>query len=179
MHPEARDGLARQLVASGLALDVPWRVLDLGGRDINGSVRDLLPTAQWTGCDIVPGPGVDLVHDATRPWPPGFDRFDVVVCTEVLEHVKAWPALLATAAQALEPGGAEALFVTCASVGRPAHGAAGARFPGPDEWYANVPAEVLQDRLAGLFRQVAVEYRPVPGDAYAWAQGVQRIGVSV
>jgi hypothetical protein len=65
MHPEARDGLARQLAASGVALDAPWRVLDLGGRNINGQIRDLLPAAKWTGLDITPGPGVDLVHDAT------------------------------------------------------------------------------------------------------------------
>lgn len=174
MHPEARDGLARQLTASGLNLNAPWQVLDLGGRDINGSIRDLLPNATWTGCDITPGPGVDLVHDATLPWPDDFDRFDIVVCTEVLEHVQQWPALLRTAAQALQPGASEALFVTCASTGRPQHGAAGAPLPGPGEWYANVPAEVLRVRLGELFTRLVVEYRALPGDAYAWAQGVKQ-----
>lgn len=172
MHPEARDGLTRQLAASGLNLDAPWRVLDLGGRDINGSIRGLLPAAKWTGLDIEPGPGVDLVHDATLPWPEGWDRYDVVVCTEVLEHVERWPQLLRTAAQALEPGGPEALFVTCASTGRPEHGAAGAPLPGPGEWYGNVPPAVLKARLLDLFEDVVVEYRRLPGDAYARAIGV-------
>jgi SAM-dependent methyltransferase len=174
MHPEARDGLARQLAASGLAPDAPWRVLDLGGRDINGSIRNLLPAARWTGLDIEPGPGVDLVHDATKPWPDDWDRFDLVVCTEVLEHVKHWPAVLRTAAQALEPGGPETLFVTCASTGRPTHGASGDPLPGPGEWYANVPPALLEDRLLDLFDDVTVEYRRLPGDAYARAVGVLR-----
>lgn len=174
MHPEARDGLARQLTASGLTLNTPWRVLDLGGRDINGGIRDLIPNATWTGCDIQPGPGVDLIHDATQPWPEHHGRYDIVVCTEVLEHVQQWPALLQTAAQALEPGAPEALFVTCASTGRPQHGASGAPLPAPGEWYANVPAQALADRLQSLFRDVLVEYRALPGDAYAWARGVKQ-----
>ena len=174
MHPEARDGLARQLEASGLDLSAPWRVLDLGGRDINGSIRDLLPNAKWTGLDIAAGPGVDLVHDATTPWPDGFDRFDLVVSTEVLEHVEKWGAILRTASQALEPDGPEALFVTCASTGRPQHGASGAPLPGPGEWYSNVGPSALADVLESLFRHSVVEYRPNPGDAYARAQGVRR-----
>jgi hypothetical protein len=174
MHPEAYDGLARQLGASGLALDAPWRVLDLGGRDINGSIRGLLPAAKWFGCDLVPGAGVDEVHDATQPWPDDWDRYDLVVCTEVLEHVDQWRQLLRTAAQALEPSGPEALFVTCASTGRPAHGASGAPLPAAGEWYANVPPEALGQALSELFRSVHVEYRPVPGDAYAHAVGVLR-----
>lgn len=174
MHPEARDGLARQLAASGLAPGEPWRVLDLGGRDINGSIRDLLPNAQWTGCDITDGPGVDLVHDATQPWPAGFDRFDVVVCTEVLEHVEQWQALLGTAAEALDPNGPELLFITCASTGRPQHGASGAPLPEPGEWYANVPEDAVTTRLRELFWGGRIEYRELPGDVYAWAQGVKR-----
>ena len=174
MHVEARDGLARQLDASCLDLGAPWRVLDLGGRDINGSIRDLLPGAKWVGLDIESGPGVDLVHDATTPWPAGFDRFDIVVCTEVLEHVERWGAVLRTASEALEPGGPEALFVTCASTGRPEHGASGGPRPLPGEWYGNVSPAALRDALAGLFRYSHVEYRANPGDAYAWAQGVLR-----
>jgi SAM-dependent methyltransferase len=172
MHPEARDGLARMLDASGLDLDQPWHVLDLGGRDINGSIRDLLPNAKWTGCDIEAGPGVDLVHDCTTPWPDNAPHFDVVVCTEVLEHVAAWPELLSTCAEALAEGGPQLLYVTCASDGRAAHGAAGGPVPLPGEWYRNVPPGTLHEALSARFRQTAVEYRAIPGDAYAWAEGV-------
>ncbi|MFD4596706.1 methyltransferase domain-containing protein [Streptomyces sp. NPDC058464] len=172
MHPEARDGLTRQLAASGLDLSARWRVLDLGGRDINGGIRDLLPNARWSGIDIAPGPGVDLVFDCTRPWPETMTTFDLVVCTEVLEHVEKWALILRTASQALEPGGPELLFVTCASTGRPQHGASGAPLPAPGEWYGNVAPAALADVLEGLFREAVVEFRPSPGDAYARAQGV-------
>lgn len=172
MHLEAHNGLARMLTDSGLVLDAPWRVLDLGGRDINGSIRALLPGARWTGCDVEPGPGVDVVHDATLPWPDGWPRYDLVVCTEVLEHVEDWPKLLGCARQALEPDGPETLFVTCASDGRPAHGASGGPLPLPGEWYRNVQPVRLRETLGGLFQHVTVEYQPHPGDAYAWAEGV-------
>lgn len=177
MHPEARAGLTRMLHASGLTLDAPWRVLDLGGRDINGHVRDLLPAATWTGLDIVPGPGVDLVHDATGPWPEDFAQFDLVVCTEVFEHVQHWRALIDTAAQALEPGGPELLFLTCASTGRRPHGASGELHPPPGEWYANIPPGDLRAALHERFRDVHVAYQAHPGDAYAWARQVARPAV--
>ncbi|MDJ1137911.1 class I SAM-dependent methyltransferase [Streptomyces iconiensis] len=172
MHPEAHAGLARMLADSGLTPDAPWRVLDLGGRNINGSIRALLPAAEWTGCDIEPGPGVDLLHDCTTPWPAHAPQFDVVVCTEVLEHVERWPLLLATCAQALVRGGPELLLVTCASDGRPPHGAAGAPQPAAGEWYRNVPPLALNATLGPLFEIVVVTYQAVPGDAYARAQRV-------
>lgn len=175
MHPEARDGLARQLEASGLDLTAPWHVLDLGGRDINGGIRDLLPNSHWLGVDIEPGPGVDLVWDCTISWSANVrPRMDIVVCTEVLEHVEKWAAILRTASQALRPGGPESLFVTCASTGRPEHGASGGSRPLPGEWYENVHPAALREMLFGLFQYSHVEYRANPGDTYAWAQGVLR-----
>lgn len=172
MHPEAHAAVDRMLDRSGIDRTAPWRVLDLGGRDINGSIRSLLPAAKWTGTDLEAGPGVDVVHDATQPWPVGADRFDIVVCTEVLEHLAMWRLVLQTASEALEPDGPELLVVTCASDGRPTHGMSGAPQPAPGEWYCNVPPEHLRETLETLFREVHVEYRAHPGDAYAWARGV-------
>ncbi|WP_030917276.1 class I SAM-dependent methyltransferase [Streptomyces sp. NRRL B-24720] len=159
---------------SGIDRAASWRVLDLGGRDINGTIRSHLPKATWTGTDIEPGDGVDIVHDATLTWPADAGQFDVVVCTEVLEHLPLWRLVLHTAAEALEPGGPELLVVTCASDGRPEHGVAGAPLPAPGEWYANVPPGHVRETLETLFEQVHVEYQANPGDAYAWAQGVRR-----
>lgn len=172
MHLEAHDAVSRMLDLSGVDRAAPWRVLDLGGRDINGSIRAHLPNAVWTGCDIEPGPGVDIVHDATLPWPKGVDRYDLVVCTEVLEHLPLWRLVLQTASEALEPGGPELLVVTCASDGRPEHGMAGAPLPASGEWYQNVRPGHLQEALESFFHEVHVEYRANPGDAYGWARGV-------
>lgn len=40
------------------------------------------------GMDLLPLPGVDIVHDLNRfPWPLEDNRFDGVVCSHVLEHL--------------------------------------------------------------------------------------------
>lgn len=173
MHIEARSGLDRMLTTAAIDRGAAWRVLDLGGRDINGGIRDLLPKAEWTGMDLVPGPGVDLVHDATQPWPESFPVFDIVVCTEVLEHVQDWRMVVAAAYAALDPSGPQAVFVTCASDGRRPHGASGDMWPAPGEWYANVSPEELREAMSRVFTEVLVEYNPMPGDAYAYGRGAK------
>ncbi|MCX4704372.1 hypothetical protein [Streptomyces sp. NBC_01373] len=174
MHPEAHDGLARMLDAAGLDETFTGAVLDFGGRDINGSVRSLLSAADWLGVDKVPGPGVHLVLDLTTvgSMPVAFGH--AIVCTEVFEHVREWPQVVRAAAQSLRADGPELFFVTCASTGRRPHGASGEMDPPPGEWYANVPPGELEAVLQRHFKDVHVEYRANPGDAYAWAQGVLR-----
>lgn len=40
------------------------------------------------GIDILPGPGVDVVHDLNEvPWPLEADRFERIVCSHVIEHL--------------------------------------------------------------------------------------------
>lgn len=170
MHPEAREGLKKMV--DGIISSMPKkpRILDLGGRDINGSIRDLFPAdSVWLGVDIEAGPGVDLVMDCTQPWPDSMVKFDMVVCTEVLEHVEKWRDLVKTCSQALFPEGI--LFLTAASEGRRPHGASGAMWPAAGEWYQNVHASDLDETLGELFRYSAVTYNPNPGDVYAWASG--------
>jgi SAM-dependent methyltransferase len=144
MHPEAREFVARYARPSPGLL-----VLDIGGRDMNGSARDLWPGADYTSMDIAAGPGVDVVADAAE-WNPDWqphEGFDVVVCCEVFEHAKAWPEIVATAYKALRPGGM--FLVTCAGPNRAPH--SGRRAlppePDPDEHYANVYAGQLADVL--------------------------------
>src|SRR5262245_20137727 len=95
-------------------------VLDLGGRDINGSVRDLFrDAATYRTVDIQPGEGVDVVADAAD-WRPT-SRYQVVVCCETFEHTERWPAICKTAFVALRPGGQ--FVTTMAGPGRPEHSA--------------------------------------------------------
>lgn len=56
---------------------------------------------------------VDFVGAIDRPLPETLAarRFDLIVCTEVLEHVADWPAAFANLARLLKPGGR--LLVTC------------------------------------------------------------------
>ena len=127
------------------ATDAPGTGLDLGGRDLNGHPRGLWPATRWLALDLRPGPGVDIVADATTDQDHGV--YDVVLCTEVLEHVENWPAIVATAARSLAAGGR--LVITCAGPGRAPHSGITAAGITPGEWYRNVPHDDLADALAG------------------------------
>lgn len=164
MHAEAYEGLAALIRLSGLDTTQPYTALDMGGADYNGTGRGLLPNAHWTGLDLRPGKGVDIVADAST-WQP--DReYDIVITTELLEHTPMWRECLATARKALRPGGH--LFVTCASTGRSAHGHDGLELA-EGEHYRNIRPSELAETLDGLFDELTVRYVCPPGDVYAWA----------
>ena len=119
MHHEARhfvDWCMAQLgpFAAGCA------VLDVGSGDINGNNRHYFgPDCTYTGCDVAPGPNVDVVSPCHElPYPPA--SFDVIVSTECLEHDMHWQATLRKVCELLRPGGA--FVMTCASTGRGEHG---------------------------------------------------------
>lgn len=160
MHPEARA------FAEAHASDEPVAVLEIGGRQINGMVRDLFPNADpYVSLDIADGPGVDIVADAAT-WVP--DRlYDVVVCTEVFEHTADWPAIVSTMAAACAPGGR--LVLTMAGPGRAPHGASGGPWQ-PQEHYANVDPNNLRAALSiSGWTDVQVDYLHPPGDTRATA----------
>jgi SAM-dependent methyltransferase len=84
-------------------------VLEVGSLDVNGSVRPMVEArgaASYLGVDVVDGPGVDLVADAEELW-KHFDRdtFDVVISTEMLEHVADWQRAIDSMVTVLRPGG--------------------------------------------------------------------------
>lgn len=163
MHPEALAGAAAMLAE--LTIPDNPRCLDLGGQDVNGTARHLI-AGMWDVLDIEDGgAGVTIVADGTT-WRTD-DPYDVVLSTEMLEHVEQWRAVLDTAAAALKPGGV--LILTCASDGRWPHGATGAPSPAIDEWYANIPPAELAAELSARFTDSHVRYQHPPGDAYAWA----------
>jgi hypothetical protein len=80
------------LVSGRLFFECYWqdgfeRILDVGSQDINGSLRSVAPaSATFTGVDMGPGNGVDLV--LSDPWIYPFpDRhFDAVISTSCWEH---------------------------------------------------------------------------------------------
>lgn len=66
-------------------------VLEVGSRDLNGSFRSIiepLGPASYLGIDMASGPGVDKVSNLFAM----SGEFDIVVCTEVLEHIEEWRA---------------------------------------------------------------------------------------
>lgn len=175
MHPEAHAGLGWAIDQARLDRHAPLRVLDVGGQNINGTAHDWFthPETTVTTLDVE---NADVIADA-RSWQP--DRlFDVVMATEVFEHVEDWRAVLDTMRAALDPTGPGVLLATCASTGRPAHGATGAPLPAPGEWYGNVDPGDLTAALHG-FPWREVRYQTPPGDAYLWARLQRPLDIAV
>jgi SAM-dependent methyltransferase len=138
--------------------------VEIGSRDINGSVRELFPGTAYTGLDLIPGPGVNVVADAST-WRP-LARVDLVVCCEVLEHARAAALLVENMIAMLAPGGH--LIVTCAMPPRPPHSGIDGNRLRPSEWYLNVRPGELHDWVDGMAIQ-RLETHKQRGDLYLWA----------
>ena len=114
-------------------------VLEVGSYDVNGSLRPYLeslhPTS-YLGVDIQPGPMVDEicnVNDLVTRF--GVSAFDVVVCTESLEHMADWRRAISEMKRVLKPGGK--LLVTTVGIGFPYH-------PHPEDYWRFEPADMRQ-----------------------------------
>jgi hypothetical protein len=104
-------------------------VLEVGSRQhIPGAwwvVNRDLARGQWTGMDMQPGPGVDVIGDVHSMPEAWAGRFSGLLCSEVLEHVaRPWIALPRLRA-VVRPGG-WAVFTTMTCF--PVHGF-------PDDFY--------------------------------------------
>lgn len=107
--------------------------IEFGSYDVNGSfrpiVKSLFPDSTYTGIDIRPGPGVDVVADMTQ-FPNA--SADLVICTETLEHVQDWKAAVRTLKAVAQPW----LVVSVPKPGCPRHD-----YPG-DYWRWS-PAQLI------------------------------------
>ena len=112
---EMVDGLLDQIPSNA-------QVLEVGSRNVNGSVRRILEprSAKYTGVDLSEGNGVDIVLDVANLRDQfGDDKFDVVVSTEMLEHCSNWQEALYQMSTVLRPGGL--LIITTRSPGFELH----------------------------------------------------------
>mgnify|MGYP002401000057 CR=1 FL=1 len=111
-------------VVDGLLAQMPLnaQVLEVGSRDVNGSVRKILEpkSAEYIGVDLFEGNGVDVVLDVAHLRDQfGEDKFDVVVSTEMLEHCSNWQEALYQMSSVLRQGGL--LIITTRSPGFELH----------------------------------------------------------
>jgi SAM-dependent methyltransferase len=70
------------------------KVIEVGSRDINGSLRyvlELLKPSEYVGVDIKEGPCVDVIcrsENLVKRF--GKESFDIVISTNTLEHIRDW-----------------------------------------------------------------------------------------
>jgi SAM-dependent methyltransferase len=135
---------AYQYVAQQVARYGPFgRVLEVGGRVINGSIRHLFDCDAYHSVDIEDGDGVDEVADfGTLQVLPAWD---CVVCCEVLEHTASALVIIANAYRALLHGGV--FIMTCAGERRAEHSAFDGGPLRPGEFYRNVSESQLDGWL--------------------------------
>jgi predicted SAM-dependent methyltransferase len=146
----------------------PREGLELGSYNVNGSAREeLTSVTSWYGIDRRPGPNVDEVADA-ETWKPK-KRYDLVLCTEVLEHATHPDEIVKTAFHSLRRGGF--FIMTCAAPGRTPHSDDGVHDPALISHYENVSSGEMYDWLekAG-FEVVAIEVNHRACDLYSLAR---------
>src|SRR5881396_779613 len=95
MHASVFEYVREMLKESDIA---GKRVLEVGSLNVNGSLREYICSFGphlYIGIDQVDGPGVSFVYDAGE-----LDRlfhslaFDLVLCTEMLDHAQHWRSVV-------------------------------------------------------------------------------------
>jgi len=136
MHESVKAYVKELVEKHGLAT---LNTLEIGSRNINGSPREFF-SGPYYGIDMIAGPGVDEVinaHDLF--WK---DKYEVILCCEVLEHDDAFWITMKNIGHLLAPGGH--LILTTRGIGFPFH-----EYPG-DYWRFTKDAGTLLAKLAGL-----------------------------
>ena len=95
------------------------KVLEIGSLDINGTIRALFEDCDYTGIDVGPGKGVDIVCEGQKFDAPA-ESFDVVISCETMEHNPFWAETFANMVRLAKPAGL--VLMTCATTGRKEHG---------------------------------------------------------
>ncbi|CAB1067838.1 hypothetical protein D1AOALGA4SA_141 [Olavius algarvensis Delta 1 endosymbiont] len=100
------------------------RIIEIGSYNINGGLRPLIESykpSEYIGVDIKKGPGVDIIcraEDILEKF--GKESFDVVISTELLEHVRDWKKVVKNIKSICKESGI--ILVTTRSYGCHYHG---------------------------------------------------------
>lgn len=169
MHKEAYEWLSHYdwiIVKKGL---------DLGGYDTNGYCARYIwqMDVDWTVVDkreSIPNDRLNYIKADIRDpswWNDHTGKYDLVLCTEVLEHIVSWQPVLLVANEMLSERGS--FFVTCAGPGRKPHNQLDGGSLAPDEYYENILPHQLGLALRATGFKAKIFYDPHVGDVYAYA----------
>jgi SAM-dependent methyltransferase len=100
-------------------------VIKVGSKDFNGSVRPVVTNfakpSSYIGVDVSYGKNVDMIVPAEKLVKKfGENVFDVVISTEMIEHVYDWKTVIDNLKKILKPNGT--IFITTRSFGFQYHG---------------------------------------------------------
>lgn len=99
---------------------IKGRILEVGSRNVNGSLRSVLKIT--VGVDIQEGQGVDVVLDVNQLVEHfGAESFDHVCSTDTLEHIQDWRTAVEQMWGVLKPGGVLLLTMAAPTKGRHAY----------------------------------------------------------
>lgn len=84
-------------------------VIEVGSFDHNSSLRSLIESwgpCRYVGVDIRKGPGVDVICSAENLVKTfGKESFDIVISTELIEHVADWKGVMSNIKKVCRLGG--------------------------------------------------------------------------
>jgi len=106
------------------------KIIEVGSRNKNGSIRQYIESKkpkEYIGIDIFEGKGVDKICDASNiinVFPKNY--FDILVSTELLEHVEDWQTVIHNFKMVVNSGGI--IILTTRSKGMGYH-------PYPDDFW--------------------------------------------
>jgi len=99
------------------------RIIEIGSYQVNGSIRPIFEKyhpSEYIGVDIESGPGVDIICEAEYLTDKfGTECFNVVICTEMLEHVRDWRTTIKNIKELCKQDGL--IFISTRSFGFPYH----------------------------------------------------------
>lgn len=95
------------------------KVLEVGSLDINGTVRSLFSNCDYTGIDVGPGKGVDLVCEG-QDYDADEASFDTTISCECFEHNPYWKETFENMHRMTKSEGI--VIMSCATTGRKEHG---------------------------------------------------------
>jgi SAM-dependent methyltransferase len=96
-----------------------FQVLEVGAYDVNGSIRQFFPNADYLGVDLIEGPGVDLICEGDKI-PHEDNIYDISISCECFEHNPSWAETFKNMYRMTKNGGI--VVFTCATTGRAEHG---------------------------------------------------------